>query len=478
MSNKSNVCPKCKKACKDKRGLTLHMKSCQGVIDLTCSFCNNTFANSYTLAVHVSRCNKSKQYQEEQDQILKNEIAQLQDKLKEQEQKHILVTKEQEQKHMLETKELKFKHNQEVKDIKKYMRTDFDSQLKLRDDDLASFHKQLESLKKEIQDKDQKNTQLTQSLNDRDVSNRVLIDLVSKISLKESNHTTTIINDNRIQLQCLDPSMIQGRINPPEYAIGNVNDFVGMLRSLGVRNCFRINDKARGTLRWNKPGEGEIRDPNGDQLLTHIIDTLEDDITHEKCYYEAELKKLSEKEDPNLYQINESHIFINFCTQLLRKDPEILKKIKRELIRQGKSKDDHEVDRVYEISFNKLVTSILTALFPNILVWIEKSFYELGQFLAPRIRNHFHLEGASLHSLYIVVHTDNNTYKQVNAEKLMSYISEAIDIAIDSDLTEKILHELLLYKADNIEKVKFMLDYLHSPTLEQTQDIMRGIIAS
>ena len=71
-------------------------------------------------------------------------------------------------------------------------------------------------------------------------------------------------------MQCLDPSMIQGKIDPPHYVIGSVNDLMRMLRSLGIRNTYRVNDKSRGTLSWNKPKEGEQYDSTGDQFVDHI----------------------------------------------------------------------------------------------------------------------------------------------------------------------------------------------------------------
>ena len=156
---------------------------------------------------------------------------------------------------------------------------------------------------------------------------------------------------------------------------------IRMLRTLGVRNSYRVNDKSRGTLSWNKPGEGEIRDPNGDQLLCHIIDSLDTDLTKEKCYYEEELKKLYKADERDQYLINEAHDFVSFCTSLLRKDPDILKKIKKELIKQGRARNDPQVDEIKEVSYNKFVNSIGVALFPKIYEWNEMTFFELGRFI-------------------------------------------------------------------------------------------------
>ncbi len=454
-SNVSDACEKCGKTFKGKRGLTMHMKVCEGTQNLVCEFCNKDFSSIYSLSIHSTRCSKSLRHQEEQEKIVKTELQKLQDKLK----------------------EIELKHQQEIKDLNQKIRADYEQQLKLRDDDLKSFSSELNASTGILKEREKYIQHIEGQLNELNVELRTVRDINAKLSLKDTNTTTIINNDNRVQLQSLDPSMIQGRINPPNYVIGNVNDFMSMLRALGVRNCFRVNDKSRGTLSWNKPGEGEIRDPKGDQLLTHIIDSLSDDLTKEKCYYEEELKKLYDADEKDLYLINESRAFVNFCTQLLRKDPDILNKIKKELVKQGRAKGDPELDEIREVSYNKLITSILTALFPNMIVWIEMTFFELGQHIGQKIKDRYHLEGASREDLYIVVHTDGGGNRQVFSKRLMSYISEAINMALDSDLIEQIVTQLLLHKAVNKERVERMIEYMKNPTVEATTEIMRGIVS-
>jgi hypothetical protein len=191
-------------------------------------------------------------------------------------------------------KEMELKYQKDLEDIKKSLRIDYDQQLKLRDTDLTSTLKDYKEMEQNLKVMETKVEMLEEEKKSLSVDKRSLTELVSTLSLKDTN--TTIINqhnnDNRIQLQCLESSMIQGRINPPDYVIGSVDDLIRMLRSLGVRNCFRVNDKSRGTISWHKPGEGEIRDPNAEQFLTHVIDSLNTDLIKEKSYYEEELKAL------------------------------------------------------------------------------------------------------------------------------------------------------------------------------------------
>ena len=454
----SCVCDKCGKECKDKRGLGIHSAKCEGIKSCHCDYCNQAFANPYSLSVHLTRC---KVFKKNKDSIVNEEVVKTQSKMTEYEEEIRRLQS------LLDNRE------------KNYHR-DLDRQLKIRDTDLSSLMNEVKELSSTLKTKELENEALTKEVNNLNVEKRTLQEFNNRLMLKETttNNNTTIINqnDNRVQLQCLLPSMIQGRIEPPDYVIGTVNDLVNMLRSLGVRNCFRVNDKSRGTLSWNKPGEGEVRDPNGDQFLTHIIDSLDTDLMKEKCYYEEELKKLCEAEEQDQYLIDESRAFVTFCSQLLRKDPDILKKIKKELIKQGRSKGNCEMDEIREVTYNKFVTSIMVALFPNMSEWIELSFYEVGRMIGRKIKDHYHTEGASREYLYIVVHSDNNYIKKIHSKTLMIYISEAISLGIESEMTKNIISDLLLNysKSANIEK---MLEYLQEPTLDETKEIMRGIVS-
>ena len=454
MSVETHPCDKCGRLCKDRRGLSIHMRVCQGTKDFICEYCNSVFSSVYSLSIHSTRCTEVKKQKQDQDKIVKSEIHQLQDKLK----------------------EIEMKHQQEIKNLNVKIRSDYDQQLKIRDDEIKNYYDELNLSKETLKIKEKEVDQLKNTIHEKNVEHSFIKDLCSKLSMKDT--TTTIINnDNRVQLQSLDPSMIQGRIDPPGFVVGTVNDLIRMLRSLGVRNCFRVNDKSRGTLSWNKPGEGEIRDPTGDQLLTHIIDSLDSDITKEKCYYEEELKKLYESDERDQYLINEAHEFVSFCTRLLRKDPNILKEIKKQLVKQGRAKNDPQVDEIREISYNKFINSITVAFFPMIYEWNEMTFFELGRYLGKKLKEHYHLEGASREDLYIVVHTDTNNHRQVFSDKLMEHISEAIERVIDNKTLQHLLSEAIRHKSVNKERVEAIVKYIIEPTLQETEEVMRGIVS-
>jgi len=466
----SFVCDKCGKECKDKRGLTVHSHKCSIVRHFICEFCNQEFSTAYNLSVHVTRC---KTLRSQQELTAKEELITLRSALETSKTENAKLLSLQH-----ELKELQEKHKKELDDLKTALRIDLKQQLKLRDNDLSSLINDHTQLKNDFKVMEVRNEMLEKENMNLRVDKQTLTELNARLSLKDTNTTIINQNDNRVQLNCLEPSMLQGRIHPPDYVIGNVNEFVRMLRSLGVRNSYRVNDKSRGTLSWHKPGEGEVRDPKGDQMLDHIIDILTPDITQEKCYYEEELNRQYNLDEPDVYLINVYRTFVDFCTGLLQKDQNLLRKIRSELIKQGKAKNDTEIDPICEVSYNKFVASISVALFPAMTLWINKSFYELGRFLGPKINRWYHTEGASREMKYIVVYSDSNYHHQVNSEKLMSLMSEALESILVTDTIEGIIEDLLTLGKDlNTDRVNKMINYIKDPTIEATQEIMRGIVS-
>jgi len=66
----------------------------------------------------------------------------------------------------------------------------------------------------------------------------------------------------------------------------------------------------------------------------------------------------------------------------------------------------------------------------------------------------------------------------VNAEKLTSLMTEAFDSIILTEVMEEIIENLLVAnKGLSYDRVTKMISYLKTPTLEETQEIMRGIVS-
>ena len=244
MNVESYVCAKCGRHCKDKRGLSIHSRACQGTPSLVCEFCNTTFSSAYCLSIHIHRCSENKKQRQEQTESLKEELEKLREKLK--------------------TVELA--QQEELKNCKTQLRNEYESQLKLRDDDLKKLNILNNELMEKEQESSQKIAELKADLNDTKVYLRRLEEINIELSLSERN--TTIINDNRVQIfLCFDPSTTQEKIHAHSHTIENTSDLISLLHSLGVHNYLRDNNKFQDTLSLNKSIEGDTQKKFKDLFL-------------------------------------------------------------------------------------------------------------------------------------------------------------------------------------------------------------------
>ena len=137
-------CDRCGKECKDKRGLTLHIKKCDGKKPNQCEFCNEEFANQYSLAVHLTRCKIIKAQNKEKEVIAREETIKR------------LSSKEEETRQLNERlKEMELKYQKDLEDIKKSLRIDYEQQLKIRENDVSSYHIEIQTLSRDVKNKDQ-----------------------------------------------------------------------------------------------------------------------------------------------------------------------------------------------------------------------------------------------------------------------------------------------------------------------------------
>ncbi len=83
-----NQCNRCGRQCKDKRGLSIHMRVCEGTTVFTCQYCNTVFSSVYSLSIHTTRCPKHKELLKKKDDSLQQENQQLKIQLQELENKY------------------------------------------------------------------------------------------------------------------------------------------------------------------------------------------------------------------------------------------------------------------------------------------------------------------------------------------------------------------------------------------------------
>jgi TolA-binding protein len=170
-------CLQCGRQFKDKRGLTIHLKVCDGVIaSVICSHCNERFANPYSLSVHQSRCKvlKQKQYEIELETKQKA-IVKLEETQDKNNQLHLKIA-ELERIHL----QLLSDKENEISDLKENHRIDVAQQLRIREHDLISLSKEVETLTTEAKLKDQKIENLSEQLEECKIEKREYFALYTK----------------------------------------------------------------------------------------------------------------------------------------------------------------------------------------------------------------------------------------------------------------------------------------------------------
>ncbi len=479
-------CPRCGKDCTNKSGLASHRKRCEAEVDLNCNYCNMTFSTKPNLVRHLTTCKKYKDYLlEEEHKKVKSKLENVyEEKVKELTDVISKLKKD----HESELSVLLSEHKSKISTLKQEHIQDRDSQLKLRDADLTKANVDFDKLKQEhtlvIAERDF----LKRKIEDNEREIRYLTHKAIDIKTYNTSPsaTTNITNTNvsqvqnnlQLQLQMFDPSIIKGRIHPPDMMVSSVPQLVNHLFRLGAGNYFRVTDKSRYNTIWNKPGRGPIKDANSMELSNYIVDTLVDEIQTQQAHWEVELERLLSSPDPDMYRVNETQEHLRFCRNLLDREDELMKELQRTIVNRGKNKGDTSVDQVYEITYYKIINAIAFALLPHVDEWFQMSFYKMGRYLGQKIHEHYHTEGGSRENMYIVIRDDHEGVHLIYSEKLQELIHEALMPKLfhyeTKDIIQYILTKCCTIKLDTVEQT---LNYIETPTLDETEEIMRGIVS-
>ena len=490
MSSDHHSCSKCGKECKDKRGLSVHESKCGRTKKPICPHCNTEFLYLGSLHNHLSTCKVLKQQQ------IDNEQKEKEDLIKKEYENQITVLNEQLR--SLECsykKELDLKHNELDKTIKdnevtlsntiSSWKKELQHQLNIRSEDLDNLVKSVKERDDAIIELKTENKDLLkikeEYLNNLKINQNRYADLCYKMSdtssVYNTNTTNNTLNQTVFQLQNLDANVFQGKIEPPDIMVNNVNDLVKHLFSFGFSNYYRITDVSRGNAIWYKPGSVEVRDHNCTELVNYTVDHLRDDMNKQKSFWQTEYDRISVSTDPDTVKMNELQESINFCDDICNKEDKVLTRMRKLYVKNGKPKSDTSIDEVRDITYTAICNSIYDSLFPRITDWIEKTPYELGVFLSTRISNFYHTEGGSREQQYIIIKNDRDHNRLIYSNKLQSLIIEPMrEIFDDSNHDDVIIHLLTTKTQLNNESITKWLEYIKSPTNEMTKEIMRGLI--
>jgi hypothetical protein len=445
-------CSKCNKQCKDKRGLSIHENKC-GIIKETkefiCEYCNVRFSTNQTLQHHTHIC--SSRIEKEKMKAYEEEKKRLQE----------IINKQNE---MYNKKEEEFKREK--------IRMNQHSDMNLKE--ILAEQKELHNKCNELQRTNnllvQKNQDLQTICNqlhtEESKTKNKLADLAMKLAEASSQSTTSyhqnIIQTNNVYIPPFDPSVIQGKINPPEIIVGSCGQLVTHLLRLGFGNFVRSSDRARKVLTWFDKDKKLIKDQNGTKLARQIIETLKDELEYQKIFFEE--KGLDTE--------------ASFCRNLLNYDEQELKNLQRHILERAKDKTDTSIDSFRPITYVYFTQDLEELLFPNILNWIHLSMFDFGRFIYRGIRKSIIIEGASYNvkNKYIVLTDGQDQNHIIEADRLGEIIQDVILEVITKKTFSCLLPFLekeISYNKEHIDQFQLFLTDIKE---EQCIVIMNGIL--
>ena len=453
------VCSTCSKICKDRKGLTLHESKCEKVNTLICGPCGAEFKTNSSLVRHEKTCKTIKEeierkQKQEQEELLRRHIEQQKSEL----QKKIDSLNDM----------IRINQEANIKDIERREeeRRSLETKLKETTHILSLTEKKKEQLEAKV------DVLMKEVLFDK---NRFASHM-DKPALVQQQNIQNIQHNHFVPIP-FDTSVIQGRINPPNRMVNNVDQLVDHLFKLGLSNYFRISDKSRKTAVWLKSDGRLVEvDSKCKELSNYIVESLQDEVQRQKIHWEEELRHYQSQEELDTVKIQELNENINFCNRLINRDEKLMKELGSCISKHGKDKEDTSVDRVRDMTFVRFISKLETCLLTDVSEWMTLSFYDIGKYIKSKMRDYFHTEGASREDMYIVAYRDDDVRIIVYSDKLQSFIKEAVSDKLFENSAHAVIRNVI--ESFGPESVKEKFNYLENPTLSDTQEIMRGIVYS
>jgi hypothetical protein len=475
---RDNICQHCNRHFKDKRGLSVHTSKCleHRRNETTCSYCLNCYSSVYTLERHYLSCAEYKiqKMKEDCDKMKENYMK------KEEDLKRELSIEKQSilQHHSTELQDLKLRHQEELHRVKLHERE--------MEQLLASMEKGILEENKLLRSQ---NEQYAGKINDLEKDLRVSRNdfaYMSKQLAELKTNATTIITNNvqnnnnqSYQLQIFRPTMIQGKIVPPETMIYSIPSLVNHVYRLGLGNCIRTTDRSRGTTVWNDKDGNEIKDQHSMTIADVILDTLKPELINQKDFL-LEQRKMIEKrlrENPeeisNYDVIQEYNDKISFTTSLINKQIKLKKLLAKQIAEQSKNKNDTKLIE-HKSSFVVFIKRVQDLLIEHITHWISLDFEDFGRFLKQELPSLIETREMSQNRIhkYIYLQDDNHTKIKVDAGVLQTIFEQVFTKL--SPFVHSCLQRLAS-EAQNYALVQNYLEWTVQPDEEKMDAILEGI---
>lgn len=354
----------------------------------------------------------------------------------------IYIDQELKKQYELAEAKLRSKCDEEVKMIEKSkdcLINMFDNERKIFTDEIKELKEKLEQQTKEVVTLRQQNRELDL---ERRTVNTKMISFAEKanntLASTIVNNYTTNHNNNHVQLQHFNPSLLIGHIKPPDVVIRSVQQLVNHIMSLGFSNFYRISDRARKSVLWYNQDGKEIKDSNCSMIAKEVIKTLQPELIQQKAYLEQEQTiqnslPPSKQDNTKLAELSEN---LYFTTSLIQEQPQIMKSLQSELGSRAKNKNDASIDLLKLKTYNKFIYQVQSALLPKMKEWIGLEPKALGEYLATKLKGFFFTEGSStnVENPNILIKDDEGKKQLVKMESFINILIESLKSILDSEV--------------------------------------------
>jgi len=425
----SLFCSKCERPCKDKKGLSLHEKKC-GVekepVSFICSFCTKELCTKHVLEKHMSICRAYT------------------DKIKEDKLKDTISSKDR------EIEEYKSQKDNEIQQLK----MSHQSMLNMACADRDKYYQDFLSLKEAYKALESRNLQLEKKIDNleldrKEISNKMIF-FAEKSAQQTSStiihNTNNLMQNNLVQLQNFNPSMIVGHIRPPDVVIHNTSQLVDHLLRLGFSNFYRISDRSRKSIVWHDEKGNAIKDSNCSLISKQLISTLRPDLDRQMAYLQHELERMNSipehqrDEDARISILQD----ISFTSGLLQQNKHTMKALQTEIGSRAKNKNDTSIDVPKVRTYLNFISQLQLALSPAYKEWIGLSTKDLSRYLSKQIRSYYDVEAGSKHSdkPYILVKDDNGYTRMIYEKEFQDLWKKAIEPLVKNEVYGILKHSV------------------------------------
>lgn len=477
-------CDLCGKHCKDKRGLGIHSANCKHTQLFNCTYCNTQLKTYKNLNNHYITCVEYRihqiqlKYNADTDKLKSDYEAKINDLR----QQHINETSKLESEFEFKMSIEKREHNQQLH----FAEQRCDNILKMSSDDMRRIQEERDQLQEDKKQQQKRIQDLESKINQLERKNDLYIQAYIKKDQSQQGEAKTVIQytnnnhtNNNIHLQHFDPSCFSDKIRPPEVMIRNVDQLIDLLNSNGFRNFYRVTDRSRKSLLWYDQQGKEIRDTNGSQIASTILQVLEPSITSQISYLEKQVEHYRSLPNQEEYidKLQENYETINFCKSLLAPfGKRVLSKITKGISDIAKNTNDTTLDQPKKNpGFTNVCQSIRALLFPSVSDWINLSPEAFGSYLYSKSPTLFHIEPSFETTRTIFIKNDTEQRKPMSSEQIGDMIHDVITSTLCEDCKDIVINLVEETTSYNDIHTPAFVEWILVPNNTFSESILTGM---